>query len=125
MNKSFENYNLKTHPTEWTQSFGQVENSSRRQAGFTLIELLVVIAIIGILSSVVLVSLQQTRSRGKDASAKISMANILTAAENYYTDNGDYDGVCESSDLIKLREGVAKQDQQRAMIITPQFLAVI
>lgn len=52
--------------------------------GFTLIELLVVIAIIGILSSVVLASLNTARNKGSDAAAKAGFAQIRNQAEIYY-----------------------------------------
>lgn len=66
------------------------------QRGFTLIELLVVIAIIGILSSVVLASLNTARNKGADAAIKSNLANARAEAEIFY-DNGStstYDGVC-------------------------------
>lgn len=64
------------------------------QKGFTLIELLVVIAIIGILSSVVLASLNTARSKGSDAAIKSNMANIRPQAEIIYDSQGAYgDGV--------------------------------
>ena len=51
------------------------------KGGFTLIELLVVIAIIGILSSVVLVSLNSARSKGKDGRVQEETNQIKTWLE--------------------------------------------
>ncbi len=54
--------------------------------GFTLIELLVVIAIIGILSAVVLASLNTARQKGNDAAVKSNLATVQTQAQLYYDD---------------------------------------
>ena len=61
-------------------------NKSSR--GFTLIELLVVIAIIGILSSVVLVSLNSARNKGADAKIQTQLSQARAAAEIYYSGTG-------------------------------------
>ena len=60
-----------------------------RKSGFTLIELLVVIAIIGILSSVVLASLNTARSKGNDAAIKSDLSGIQTQAALYYDNNSN------------------------------------
>lgn len=53
--------------------------------GFTLIELLVVIAIIGILSSVVLVSLNSARNRGKDTRIIAGVQQLRSMLESIYS----------------------------------------
>ena len=67
------------------------------QRGFTLIELLVVVAIIGILSSIVLVSLNSARKKGKDASAKGSLSSMRASAEILYDDFASYATVCDDN----------------------------
>ncbi len=65
----------------------QKKHSATR--GFTLIELLVVIAIIGILSSVVLASLNTARHKGNDAAVKTNLDGVRTQAALYYDNNGN------------------------------------
>ena len=71
-------------------------NTSHTESrGFTLIELLVVIAIIGLLSSVVLASLNNARKKGRDAARIATMRSIQTALELYYSSNGSYPNYTE------------------------------
>ncbi len=63
---------------------------ANKNRGFTLIELLVVIAIIGILSSIVLVSLNSARQKGRDARRVGDLKQIQLAAGLYYNDESSY-----------------------------------
>jgi len=62
-------------------------NSSK---GFTLIELLVVISIIGLLSSVVLSSLNTARDKAKDSAMKQSAHQLINLMALNYDDYGSY-----------------------------------
>ncbi|MDD2657216.1 MAG: type II secretion system protein [Candidatus Pacebacteria bacterium] len=61
---------------------------THRSRGFTLIELLVVIAIIGVLSAVVLASLNTARQKGNDAAIQSDLSTIQTEAEIFYGGGG-------------------------------------
>lgn len=60
--------------------------------GFTLIELLVVIAIIGLLASIVLVSLNSSRKKARDAKRMGDLQQIENALELYIDSNLVYPG---------------------------------
>jgi prepilin-type N-terminal cleavage/methylation domain-containing protein len=70
----------------------------KKTKGFTLIELLVVISIIGVLSSVVLASLNTARIKARDAKRMSEIHTVELALEQYALNNGgaypdsDYDG---------------------------------
>jgi len=68
-----------------------------KNKGFTLIELLVVIAIIGILSSVVLASLNTVRAKARDAKRAEEMHSIYLAINLYYDQYGCLPGTTGSS----------------------------
>ena len=58
----------------------------KKNKGFTLIELLVVIAIIGLLASIVLVSLGPARARARDAKRQSDIRQIGMAMEMCFDD---------------------------------------
>ncbi len=63
---------------------------SLKKQGFTLIELLVVIAIIGILSSIVLASLNSARMKARDARRIADLKQIQLALELFFDSHGYY-----------------------------------
>lgn len=73
--------------------------SYSKNTGFTLIELLVVIAVIGLLSSIVLVSMQNVRAQARDAVRKQDLKQLETALLKYAAQNDQFPNErwCDSS----------------------------
>jgi prepilin-type N-terminal cleavage/methylation domain-containing protein len=68
----------------------QYFNKKQGERGFTLIELLVVIAIIGILATIVLVSLNSAREKARNTRRISDLRQIQLGNEIYYDDVGNY-----------------------------------
>lgn len=73
-----------------SRGFARTNLAKQNLRGFTLIELLVVIAIIGILSSVVLASLNSARTKARDTRRVSDLKQIQVALELYYDANSKY-----------------------------------
>ena len=69
-----------------------IKNYKNTNNAFTLIELLVVIAIIGILSSVVITSLNSAREKSKIALIKSTLKQLYNQAEINFISLGSYSG---------------------------------
>lgn len=70
---------------------------NKYKKGFTILELLVVIAIIGILASVILVAVQNSRAKARDTKRVEEVKSLQSALELYRNSNGVYPSVADSS----------------------------
>jgi len=66
----------------------------KKNKGFTLIELLVSIAIIGVLMTVVLITISAAKNKNADASVKQGLSSIPSQSGVFYLDNDTYAGFC-------------------------------
>jgi len=98
-----------------------------KDKGFTLIELLVVIAIIGLLASIVLVSLNSARAKARDTKRKADMNNIITAIEMYYDSNNAYPSTGGSWWGVCVNGGSRTTSGANAYIpgVTPNYITVL
>jgi len=70
----------------------------KNRVGFTLVEVLVVVAITGLLATIILVSMRDSRDKGRDAGIKSSMLELTKASEFLYSNTASYEGVCNTED---------------------------
>jgi len=62
------------------------------QAGFTLIEMLLVVVIIGLLATIVTVSIPKSLNKARRSKAAADVQSIGVAIQSYYMEEGKYPG---------------------------------
>jgi prepilin-type N-terminal cleavage/methylation domain-containing protein len=99
---------------------------NRNKRGFSLIELLVVISIIGLLSSVVLASLQTARQKAQGARIVQGMNQIKNAFELYRADTGKYpnEGVASCKDSLGWC-GEGYPISYLSNVLSPKYISLI
>lgn len=60
------------------------------QKGFTLIEIIAVVVIIGILATLILISVNGVQKKARDGKREADLISLRTALVDYYDDNGNY-----------------------------------
>lgn len=88
-------------PTLTKQNRGQSKHSIRRHASaFSLVEMMVVLVIIGLLASIVTISVRNQLAIAKRNTAKMEIATICDALETYYTVHDRYPGPDEGLTVL-------------------------
>jgi type IV pilus assembly protein PilE len=62
----------------------------KKQLGLTLIELMIVVAIVGILAAIVVPTYSEQMRRGRVASAKAMLHEVLQHQERFYSENNTF-----------------------------------
>ena len=62
----------------------------KKQLGLTLIELMIVVAIVGILAAIVVPTYSELMRRGRVASAKAMLHEVLQHQERFYSENNTF-----------------------------------
>jgi prepilin-type N-terminal cleavage/methylation domain-containing protein len=70
----------------------KIKAAKKWQFGFTLIELLVVIAILGMLAAIIMVSLNSSRVKARDARRRVDVQQIVKALYIYEAEHGAFPG---------------------------------
>lgn len=108
-----------------TYMFTSKLSTSKLSKGFTLIELLVVIAIIGILSSVVLASMNSARKKSRDSRRQQDLKGLATALELSFDQNGAYPTSQTTGSPAAVRVVPASGTSAVAALVSGGFLSTL
>ena len=67
-------------------------SAARRRKGFTLLELMAVTVIIGILATLAITKVGQTKRRAFLSAMQADLRNLITSAESYFINRNSYEG---------------------------------
>lgn len=103
------------------------DSKSPSKKGFTLIELLVVIAIIGVLATVVLVSLNNARAKARDTRRRSDMKQMQLALGMYLDANESYPSTGRAWWGVSVNGGNHSTSGANAYIpgVTPTYISVL
>src|SRR5438876_9851347 len=74
----------------WGVALWRPEGNAVKARGFTLIELLIVVVIIGLLASIAIPKLANTKQKAYVAQMKSDLKNLATAEEGFFYDSAFY-----------------------------------
>lgn len=101
-----------SHQPSAVKNLKPITYNLKPNKGFTLIELIVVVAIIGIVSGIIMTSVNNSKAKGRDTKRIADISIIQLALERYYDINKSYPN--SLSVLDDFDDSVPEKDPQNA-----------